>query len=174
MKNLKGFTLVEAMVTIAVASLMFIAIPNFVSMLERNQQSTQINSLAMAINLARDQAVVTNNAVSVCQSSNGTACTATGWDDGWIVYTDGNTLGAVDGTDVVLQVYPALAAQTTLTSTNFANFISYNGDGLSNASGGFALCNTSGSGDAFSLCVAATGRAQTGHYACGGGAINCD
>ena len=174
MQYSKGFTLVEAMVTLAVASLMFIAIPNFVSMLERNQQTTQINSLAMAINLARDQAVITNSPVSVCQSNNGAACTTSGWNDGWIVYTDGNTLGSVDGTDRVIQVYPGLTAQTTLASTNFANFISYDGDGLSNNSGGFALCNANGASAAFSLCIAATGRSHTDHYACSGGAISCD
>ena len=38
----------------------------------------------------------------------------------------------------------------------------------------FALCNASGASAAFSLCIAATGRSQTGHYACGGGAISCE
>jgi len=170
----RGFTLVELMITLAVAAVgLTIAVPGFISVVKNNRQSTQINELVNALAIARSEAIKLNVPVSVCQSSSGVACTDTGWEDGWIVFSDQNTQGTVDGADVVVQVFGAINGQTTLTSASFADFITFASDGTSNSSGDFAMCDDRGSGHARSLCVSLTGRAYVSSTACGGGAITC-
>ena len=55
MKNENGFTLVELMITLAVAVIFVaLAVPAFHDFVQRNRISAQANELVTAINLARD------------------------------------------------------------------------------------------------------------------------
>jgi type IV fimbrial biogenesis protein FimT len=87
-----GFTLVELMITIAVASIMLgIAVPSFRTMMISNRLTTQANDIVSAINLARSEAIKRNRSVSLCRVQNGsdaTCETSSGiWTD-WIIATN--------------------------------------------------------------------------------------
>lgn len=91
----KGFTLVELMVTMAVAIiLMAVGVPLFQQMLANNRVTGQTNSLVTAMTLARTQAVGRGAPVAVCAKASRDpavlACGAVGdWVNGWLVFLDG-------------------------------------------------------------------------------------
>lgn len=79
----KGFTLIELMITIAVAVvLLMIAVPSFTNLINTNRLNTAANALIGALNTARMAAIQQNTSAQFCSnaaSSNtssilGTAC----------------------------------------------------------------------------------------------------
>lgn len=172
-KTSRGFTLVELMVTMTVIVILMAAAPTFVSIIKNNRQAIEVNTLLMAMAGARDEAIKRNTQVSVCQTSDGEECTDEGWHEGWMIFSDGGVAGKVDGADTILQVFPGVSADTTLSSESFPEFVAFISDGTSNAAGGFMLCDDRGEEHAVSLCVAATGRVTSATHNCAGGAIEC-
>jgi len=109
-RHSKGFTLVELMMTLVIATLLAtIAIPSFSSLIKKNRISTYTNKLVTSLALARSEAVKRGISISLCASNTGHNCTNTSFQQGWIVFTDQNTAGTVDGADTVLRVQEAVA-----------------------------------------------------------------
>ena len=137
-----GFTLMELMVTIAIAGILLgVAIPSFTSIISSNRLTTYANELVTALNLARSEAIKRGQHVVVSK-------TGTDWEDGWQVFVDIDRSPSSHqnvfntGTDIVLRVYSALPASYTLRgNNNFTNFIRYQPDGTSNNIGSFVLCD---------------------------------
>jgi type IV fimbrial biogenesis protein FimT len=90
MRKLSGFTLIELMVTLAVAAIALgIAIPSFNQTMRNNSSSALGSELAGALNYARSEAVKRAKRVSMCASSNGATClAANNWKEGWLVFID--------------------------------------------------------------------------------------
>lgn len=91
-----GFTLVELMVTLTVASiLLLIAVPAFRSVTAGNRLTTQANDLVAAINLARSEAIKRNATITFCRAEAADATECAG-DEGewehWIVSTPDETV----------------------------------------------------------------------------------
>ncbi len=114
MKKNSGFTLLELLITLAiVAILLTVGVPSLRSMMQGNQLVSSTNELLSALHVARSEAIKSNGRVTICESSNGTSCAATGdWKDGWIVFIDAdglldNTGSActATGTDCLLRVH---------------------------------------------------------------------
>ena len=77
MNRIKGFTLVELMVTIAVAAILLaVALPSFQSISRNNAVRATTNDLISTINLARQQSMSMRTQVEVSPASGG-------WNDGW-------------------------------------------------------------------------------------------
>jgi len=91
-KRTTGFTIIELMITIAVAAVILtLGVPSFLGLLERNQLTTNINRFISSLALARSEAIKRNQRVVVCPSSDGSACSNTGgYDNGWIIFVDAN------------------------------------------------------------------------------------
>lgn len=69
MESSRGFTLVEAMVVIAlIAIISAIAVPSYQAMVENNRQTSARNSLVGAFQLARSEAVLRRKQVTVTTS----------------------------------------------------------------------------------------------------------
>ncbi|WP_019591516.1 GspH/FimT family pseudopilin [Thioalkalivibrio sp. ALE20] len=79
-RNATGFTLIELMVTIAVAAILLtVAVPGFQSLVQNNRATTAANQLSTAFNFARSEAVTRGVEVSVCPVDAGGDWHPDGW-----------------------------------------------------------------------------------------------
>lgn len=134
-RYMKGFTLVELIVIIAIATILFgMGIPSFRSMMQNTRLATQANAFVSDLNLARSEAVKRGEPVALCKSANGSTCVTTGtWQQGWIV--------RVPGTGELLRVRGELKGGMTLTgNANVANSITYRANGTVTQQGTVKLC----------------------------------
>lgn len=91
----RGVTLIEMMVTVAVAAiLMAAAVPSFNTMIQNNRISAQVNDFVSAVHAARGEAIKRGTPVTLCSSSNQRSCNGgQTWNGGWVVFEDQNTTG---------------------------------------------------------------------------------
>jgi type IV fimbrial biogenesis protein FimT len=95
--NARGFTLVELMVTIAIAAILTaLAVPTFTRFIRQGQYTSAANELVTGFNYARNEAIQRQRPVSVAAKTGG-------WVNGWQAFLDTNRNAAFDGADVVLR-----------------------------------------------------------------------
>jgi type IV fimbrial biogenesis protein FimT len=87
-----------------------------------------------------------NHWVTVCKSTDGSTCNAgADWEDGWLIFSDTNSNGALNVDEQLLRVYPQLKAGFIIDEGgNFANWVAFKPTGAAQGSGGttdtYALC----------------------------------
>lgn len=161
-KTLQGFTLVELIVTLAVAAiLMGTAVPSFTSLVNSNRLATQANDLLGAMMIARSEAIRLNRRVILCSSSDGVTCSSdAGRWNGWLVFADNNRndspdsgevlrVGTISPTDVVVQGSQRIVDQ--------GNRIRMGADGLVRAATGSSAVLLQAK---LSVCIATTSVPQ--------------
>jgi len=120
---------VEMIMTVAVgAILLTIGIPSFRYVTNSNRIAAEINGLVGDLQFARSEAIKEGVPVSVCISSNGTACAGGGivtWQSGWIVISSAANTG-------VLRVQAPFSSTDTFVANNAAGTITFNRDGYAN------------------------------------------
>lgn len=86
-KKTRGFTVLELMVTVAVAGVILsFGVPNFISLMADNRAVTHTNDLIGSLNMGRSEAVRRGATVTICSSTDGAACSASNdWSTGWVV-----------------------------------------------------------------------------------------
>jgi len=158
----QGMTLVELMITLAVAAvLMVVAVPSMTSFVQNERLTTQINTLLAHLQYARSEAVKTHQRVVVCSSNDAATCSGN-WSDGWIVFTDGDEDGAVGGSDQLLRAHDALSGGNTLTSSGGSTVI-FDGRGFApNSNSTFTVSDSRGASYAKSITISNTGRIRSG------------
>ena len=164
-----GFTVLELMIVVAlIAVLSVIAAPSLRDLIKNARMTSQANDLMTDLAIARAEAVKRGVRTAVCTSSNGTSCTATNWNQGWIIFADhgpekGGTFGVVDSgipapdTDTVLKRARAIDGANenpanTITSINHsvsggAKYVGFRPSGVVTPGGGgaeveFLLCDS--------------------------------
>src|SRR5690606_37161586 len=105
----RGFTVIELMVTLAVAAIVVpMAVPSLQSVINGNKLSGAANEMIASLETARMEAIRRGQRTTVCLSSNANdgdsaTCAASAF-NGWITFVDVNTNGTFDkGTDVFLR-----------------------------------------------------------------------
>src|SRR5690625_6791239 len=93
MGRIRGFTLIELMVTLAVFAIVAgLAIPSFTQMIRDNRSVALADNLLSAAQYARAQAVTVKAAASLCARAGGAAWGAA-WTEGWSGFADGAATG---------------------------------------------------------------------------------
>lgn len=163
-KRQSGFTLIELVTTLAVATVLIsMAIPGVNTFLMNSRQSSSINNFVSAMHLARSAAVTKNTRITICVSSDGADCDSSDWDQGWIVFTDTNSNQSVDAGEVIIGAGGATTG-LTIESSEFARFLMYRPNGrVMNAtvnanSGEFTVCDSRGNDHVRVIIVDSAGR----------------
>lgn len=87
--NIRGFTIVELMVTIAIASIvLMLAVPSFTRAIDQGKFTSASNELVTAMNFARNEAIRRSRPVSVRMNTGG-------WIDGWTAFVDPDRNGVI-------------------------------------------------------------------------------
>jgi type IV fimbrial biogenesis protein FimT len=156
-RRASGYTLIEMLMTIAVAAiLMGLAIPSFRYITNANRIASELNGLLGDLQLARAEAIKEGRTVSVCQSSDGATCTnSTGWQGGWIVFSDPNNIGVVDGGETIIRVQKPFTGSDTFTASNAVSVITFNREGyaIGMATGTLLTLHDSSSNSAWTRCL---------------------
>jgi type IV fimbrial biogenesis protein FimT len=118
----RGVTLIEMMVTLAVAAILLAAaVPSFTSLIQNNRAATQVNEFVTAVHAARGEAIKRGMPVTLCASNNQQQCNAgSSWSSGWVVFEDQAASGAPAAPssasdDRMIKVWYALEGQSSLT-----------------------------------------------------------
>ena len=159
-----GFTLIELMVAIAVVAIVLtMGVPSFERVIERNQLTANINELVASLNYARSEAVRRNQRVSICHSDDGTTCSGSNYDDGWIIFEDiDQDEDRDDPTDEILRVQTALPQNLSL-GANFGaggDDLSFRPSGRSNGTGSVVLCKNNDLTKARAIFMVTNGRVR--------------
>lgn len=133
-----GFTLMELMLTIGLAAVLFgLAIPSFRGIIANNQLVTQTNDLITAVTLARSEAIKRNSTVTFCrvEAADDTDCAGEAGE--WTFWIIRNPAG-----DVIRAGDVATYGGTlTVTSTLENDEMTFSPDGLARTGTPAALLN---------------------------------
>jgi len=143
----KGFSLVELLVTIAIAAILTgLGAPSFQKMMNANRIQTAASALQGDLMFARTEAVKRGTWVSVCPSANQTTCSgANTWHTGWIVFYDKAGNGVYDANiDTILKVRAATPGGNTIVASPAPtqNAVIFNREGFTTNLGGSTVALT--------------------------------
>lgn len=167
-KQNSGFTLIEAMVVVAIFGvLLTLAAPPLTDFLEDVQSRQNTNEFLASLLLARSEAVTRNRAVTLC-TANGSApttCdTSRDWQDGWLSFEDLDTDGVRDVGEDIIDQHSGLDDTSVVSTVNFDDFLTYLPSGNVPGAGSFTICV--GGDSARQIVVNATGRPRLAEGSC--------
>lgn len=89
----RGVSAVEFLIIFAVLGLIVLLTgPRISAMIQQRSLDKTLGDLASSLTLAQSEAEKRHSTVRLCPSSDGTTCDQNGdWDNGWLVYSDGNS-----------------------------------------------------------------------------------
>lgn len=162
-RQVAGFTLLELMITIAIAAILLaIALPSFQSSLRSNRVATATNEALASLSLARSEAIRNTRGAGVCASADGSSCGAD-WNSGWLVWSDADGDGVIDAGEIVR--YSQGKASVTMTgSAATLNF-----DRRGRASGGLqtiSIAPSDATTPARCITINMTGQTRVAQAAC--------
>jgi len=142
-----GFTLIELVVTMAVAAILVtVALPNMRAFIQNGRLNTQTNDLIGDLNFARSEAIKRRSNVGICRSTDGVTFAGAGpLGDGRVVFVDANNNDVCDAGEPILRFREPLASGNTLVAASPNPIIfSANGSPITTAVGAFAICDDRG------------------------------
>ncbi len=132
--RLRGFTLVELMVTISlIAILTTLAAPSFTQMIASTRLSAATNELYTSLVQAKSEAIRSGGRVTICPSSDGATCLTSAtptWATGWITFNDGTRTTSnpvVDAGETISQIGQPVSDAIKITGN--AAYASFASDG---------------------------------------------
>jgi type IV fimbrial biogenesis protein FimT len=167
-----GFTIVELLIVLAVAAVLSsVGLPALTRLSNSNHMVAEINQLAMALHLARNEALKRGANVEICtareDNSGVVQCDDTAyWNDGWVVYP-----ASTPGTRIT--VFNGFSSNDTLQSLGGFKTISFNRYGFSTQKDTLVLCPPDADEKrARALLLEPSGRVVAADYSGGDGIVD--
>lgn len=124
-RALRGFTLVELMIVMAVIGIVVaMSGPSVDSMMRAIGVHSASSALSVDLAFARAEAVRTHGVVTVCARQDDTTC-GSNWRNGWLVFRGANPADATS----MLRVQEPTSDRITLTESSAANAIVFRASG---------------------------------------------
>jgi len=139
-----GVTLIELIVTIAIMGIALgIGMPAISNMASDNSLSTTYNQTVSLTAYARSQANKRNSqSITLCKSTDSQNCSNATAGFKLIVFVDGNTMGQVDGDDILLKEFPIDNTRIKLKFNQFDNNrIVFLSSGKPQSTGNIMICD---------------------------------
>lgn len=152
----KGFTLVELMVTIAIAALLLsIGVPSFTAMYEATRSANEIQKINDLFAFARNQAVNYGATVTVCPYA--VPPCGNDWSKGFSVYIEKN------GSKKVLKVIDGFNSKDTISLTGPTDkTVNFTSDGLVSTETSIIYCPSGESDGSKSIKISTSGLIKEG------------
>ena len=155
----RGFTLIEVLVAIAIASILAaIAIPSFATIQQNTARRTALNNYWHSIFLARSESIKRNAVIAICKSADGERCdnAASDWSNGWIVFDnmDHDEPAQRDTGEPVIERFSALPA---VRITSNRQTFSFRPTTQGAVNGTIVFCDAAGRGSQ-AIIISHTGR----------------
>lgn len=140
MYRVKGFTLIELIITLSVIVILTtVAIPSFQWMIRTNRLAAASNHMVAMLALTRSEAIKRGTRVTLCKSATGTQCTTDGgYEQRWIVFQDSNSNATVDSGESIIQVFDGEQFRGLAMTGNMpvSSYVSYTSMGNTERSSG--------------------------------------
>jgi len=165
--RIKGFTLVELMIVLAVITIaMGTGTPSFTRLIQDNRQTSLGNQFLSAINFSRNSAITKRQFVTVCASSNSISCDTTSWQDGWIVFIDTDSDRVLDSEEEILRRQENFSTEHSLRRADVSSptlalgSIQFLPSGFVTSTANFTLCDSRGASFARGINLNLSGQAR--------------
>ena len=146
MRSVKGFTLIELMVAIAVtAILVALAVPSFRNLIVSSRLNGVASDMVDAVSFARSESIKRNSSIQLCRAATAAATTCAGASGDWVHWV------VLSGANVLrrgeLNTY---GGSVEMTSTLTNDRVDFGGDALARTGGNLiaeseiSVCSSSG------------------------------
>jgi len=170
----RGISFVELLACLAVIAVVAAwGAPSFAALARDSARTREVNQFIQAVYLARSEAIKRNGVVSLCPSSDGTACApASDWHGGWLVFVnlDRDSPAARDGDEPLLRVYEPWDSGHILSNRTTLSFRPFGQMGVTAT---VTFCDDRGSSAARAVIISQTGRPRVSSRNASGGALTC-
>lgn len=142
MHNSKGLSLLELMITVAIAAILLtIGAPSLQTLLQQNRVIAAVNDISSAARSARFHAIDKEQTIVLCATSNYTAC-STDWTQAKMVFVDTDDNSARDANEQLLMATDPTGSGIEI--TGIGNAVIFTPDGSVSQSGSIIVCPSSG------------------------------
>lgn len=159
--RLRGFTLIELMITVAVLTVtLTLAAPAFTDLIRDNRLISNVYAVRAILGLARSEAIARRMPVVVCGTTDGLACNKdTDWSSGYLALMGVDQDATVDaGNPGQSRLHWEDRSNTSVTVSYSRNVVVYDGMGSALGSAGtFVFCDSRGAAKARGLILSNAG-----------------
>jgi type IV fimbrial biogenesis protein FimT len=174
----RGHSLTQFLATLAITGAVAGGAPAMQHLVHEQRLTAHVNQLFGDLHLARSEAIRRAAAVTLCKSSTGLACSSrANWQDGWLLFADGNENGQLDAGEPAIRVQQTLPAGTSLRFGAFGpgsgRYVTYLATGFARQNGTFTFCDSRGVSRARAVILSNSGRPRIDGKNSSGGALSC-
>lgn len=172
-----GVTLVELLMVLAIGGIVLAsAFPSLRDLILNTHRADAVNTLVADLHLVRSEAIKRDAPVTICKSPDGRTCvTSDGWEQGWLVFVDGDGDRILDAGEDVVRIREPLAEPFSVSFHAFGsrNYLRYLPGGTTGRNGSFYFCGPRGADAARAIILSKTGRLRVAETKSDGSPIDC-
>ena len=164
MRTATGFTLLEAVIAMAVVGILaLIAVPAWSNAREAAHNGSARTALVRSLMGAVSHAALTGSEVVLCPGDAGGCRPTSDWSRGWMAFADIDGDGTRDPIDTLLAMVEPLGGKVHLRSTaGRTRLVFHRNGGNAGSNVTFTLCDGRGAAKAVTLVLANDGRLREG------------